>query len=112
MRNLSNDNFISFRFITSWSTKKSNLTFSIFDCLDNFISASVTDPLRVYWIFLGLFLSNVILDITFTLPFLICFKIKVLAKLKSYSFVKSINWSISFSLEIIDISEIGFLLLI
>ena len=110
MRNLSNDNSISFKFITSWSTKKSNLTFSIFDLLGNFISASVTDPLKVYLMFSGLFLSNVISEINFTFPFLICYKIKFLAKLKSYSLIKSVNLSILISFEIIDISEIGFLL--
>ena len=91
MESLSNDNSISFKFITSWSTKKSNLIFSIFDWLGNFISASVTYPFIIYLIFLGLFSLKSILEIIFTFPFLICFKIKFLAKLKSYSFIKLVN---------------------
>ena len=37
-------------------------------------------------------------------------KIKGDIQLKSYSLIKSVNWSILLSFEIIDISEIGFLL--
>ena len=108
MKILSNNNSISFRLITSWSILKPNLILEAFKLLNSLTSASMTEPSTKYFNWFGFFWSKIISIEDFTFPFLICFNIKFLVILNSYSLIKLTNWSILFSFVSIDIWEIAF----